>query len=184
MRVSPRHRHLGFTAVVFVLLIGTITLWDRSIHWGDVIGFNFGHRHGYLKSDEAVITLGWYWVPVDDNSDYYTRAGRHLDYTNYRHAMRSSRASFELGHRDVIEPQSPGTTFFIMASPHWAIALAFAAATAFALRLNWRDHQTYRRRARGQCIRCGYDLRASVDRCPECGRLIPPAESRAPATVA
>ncbi len=60
-------------------------------------------------------------------------------------------------------PTARSTAVFI---PHWAIAATFAflPATAMfaALRRRHRAH-------RGLCQFCGYDLRASEDRCPECG---------------
>ena len=54
--------------------------------------------------------------------------------------------------------------------PHAAVLLPFGiVATALLIPLLRRG----RRVARGLCPACGYDLRASADRCPECGAVIP-----------
>jgi hypothetical protein len=50
--------------------------------------------------------------------------------------------------------------------PHWfAIALGATPTMLLSLRLVRRG----RRAASGRCATCGYDLRATPERCPECG---------------
>src|SRR5689334_22907241 len=46
------------------------------------------------------------------------------------------------------------------------MVLAFATETALAA---WRDWLRWHRREAGLCPACGYDLRATPERCPECG---------------
>jgi hypothetical protein len=53
--------------------------------------------------------------------------------------------------------------------PYWALAAGTGVVPAMWLCVGVR--RLYRRR-RGMCARCGYDLRASTDRCPECGTAI------------
>jgi hypothetical protein len=47
--------------------------------------------------------------------------------------------------------------------------LWFGVSLWFLIRRHWRDRQ----KREGFCAHCGYDLRASPDRCPECGTARP-----------
>ena len=60
-----------------------------------------------------------------------------------------------------------GQTVFALWAPSWFVIILTATLPAKWLFLQLR---TLRRKARGRCMRCGYDLRGSGKRCPECGR--------------
>jgi hypothetical protein len=62
--------------------------------------------------------------------------------------------------------------------PHWFAVLVFAFVPARSLVLKCRQ---LKRRRLGCCETCGYDLRASPSRCPECGREVLTAEPTAQA---
>ncbi len=72
-----------------------------------------------------------------------------------------------------VERGKRGTDWMIV------IPLWFPAAVTAILPLLFlhRLRKARRRRAQGLCRRCGYDLRASTERCPECGTPVPPRRS-------
>ena len=60
-------------------------------------------------------------------------------------------------------------SFRLIAVPDWFLLALFALLPLLWLRAAWSRR---RRPPPGRCI-CGYDLRASKERCPECGTHVP-----------
>jgi hypothetical protein len=67
-------------------------------------------------------------------------------------------------HLVVFRAFESGNGSWTVQVPHWFVAALAAAPPALWLRRRRAD----RRRA-GLCTRCGYDLRATPEKCPECG---------------
>jgi hypothetical protein len=74
-----------------------------------------------------------------------------------------------------------GSAYWEWTFPAWLALLATALLPGLWL-LGWRRRRQLRRE--GRCPGCGYDLRASRDRCPECGLAIPGAPSPADSSPA
>jgi hypothetical protein len=64
----------------------------------------------------------------------------------------------------------------VFAAPYWFIVLLFGVAPALAA-IRWsRGYKSRKRSRQGRCLACGYDLRATLGRCPECGATAPAAK--------
>jgi hypothetical protein len=73
-----------------------------------------------------------------------------------------------------------GTTNLVVGVPHWLVLLVCASLSTLWYLLVARRARWFRN-AGFACRGCGYDLRATQDRCPECGRV--PAYNELPKVV-
>jgi hypothetical protein len=81
-----------------------------------------------------------------------------------------------LGVEIVATPRGLVTSHVLVAVPFGWVVLPLALASAWSV-VEWRRRR-YRDVA-GRCSVCGYDLRGSRERCPECGTAVPPATAPA-----
>jgi hypothetical protein len=133
--------HSGDAGIVVVASGGSTASFN---YWDDVetapIGWNAG----------SVPRGGPYWSPLPDGVPDWLGLSLYTGRTDP-----STRSRFG-GNRPYV----------VLVLPHWMAALAAAVLPAAWFR---RRLRRWRQRAPGLCRACGYDLRASPGRCPECG---------------
>jgi len=83
--------------------------------------------------------------------------------------------------QSAVIPALPTSQLVYAILPHWAIAIPLVCWILY--RLFGPAAERQRRLRKGQCVNCGYDLRASEGRCPECGAEIAGRRVPEPAAV-
>jgi hypothetical protein len=81
-------------------------------------------------------------------------------------AINSRSVQADVAHELAMRRWLPGAKRFLLRT--LALLIGVMVATNFSIIL----YRRLRRKAPGLCVRCGYDLRASPDRCPECGMVV------------
>jgi hypothetical protein len=173
----------GFIALISAMLcIGVIVLGVRSRHCVDVLLINTPWKHvAGAATDHGAILFAHSdlpfdaWVSTDGTKHSIGLATSSAeDFTPIRDtildktAIRFSFLGFQTasGQAAMTSQLSPG--FLAVRIPCWLLAIVFAILPLSVVRARWIRGQ---RKRKGLCLACGYDLRFSEGRCPECGKM-------------
>jgi hypothetical protein len=155
------------SVVSALLFVGVCVLWGRS-HWlAESVILPMGKGAVLIENLRGAFVL----TPVGDRSRVRHEIPRY---------QRSPAMSFEPAYwsgspeefyfmgfgRYVVK----GGGYLTLVAPSWFLAAAclLPAATWWVARLRRGRREV---RGAGLCPSCGYDLRATTDRCPECGAV-------------
>jgi hypothetical protein len=121
-------------------------------------------RHGYVYgagSSTGALDLMWADAPPG-----FTGA-------NWRRSRHDVALWQQVKHLFVFRAKDSGGKTWTLQIPHWSAAVAAAVLPWRWLR---RRRAEIRKLRTGLCRRCGYDLRATPGRCPECGEPVASGE--------
>jgi hypothetical protein len=181
-----RLRWLGTAAVAvsFLLMLATLALWVRSYFRNDSIDRfrreaggpgSYHDTHG-LFSSYGSFGAGYLRMYHPTTQEWPESAHWRYNVTPaavlpWQHRWRV----LGFGYWNITIPPGPAHNGVHVAGiriPHWFVALLFGFAPAIWARRSWLERRRRWRLRTGLCKRCGYDVRASGDRCPECGAAI------------
>jgi predicted RNA-binding Zn-ribbon protein involved in translation (DUF1610 family) len=163
------------SALSLLLCVATCVLWVRSYWHRDWLGWRGGEQSarcvlvctpgpGWLLLQRA--WLGSEGPPIYE--PWVTGCFAHGDdepgTPGFPHTF-WERRGFGYVHAEIVPD---GSYFEYVQLPAWLVAGAFSAFPAARV---WRSRQSRRLGSAGLCPSCGYDLRASPARCPECGAV-------------
>jgi hypothetical protein len=168
-------RAVTLTAVISLTAwLGCAGLWARSMFVGDYISYGKESVFGFNSAKGQVVII---YVRVRD--DIVARYLPKPVWENSRGAPRrvpgiSPKLNrFGFIYWNTFDPKQTNFEHAVgVGAPIWFVMLPLAILPAVDARRIVRNHRREKRLRLGLCLRCGYDLRASFGRCPECGASV------------
>jgi hypothetical protein len=142
---------------------------------GDVFGLSSSNGRANLEQWSG--DIGDELWPERGSGDFPCERFLAMDEMSFRDRYlggysRRQHYNFSAYYPKMVPRPKPNTIerhWWIAYAPMWAIMVIFPTIAA------WRWSKLYLRQQKGLCAHCGYDLRATPGRCPECGAI---AETR------
>lgn len=155
-----------------------LALMVRSVFTSDEFHLQWSHTDVQLHFKFGIVAFQYVDripKPMPMKLDYFPNPIRsseidwkHLT-TTWGYAIFQEPVVFDywlLGFRSAYLRPRDGAWALWVQIPYWFIALCLGIGTARKL---FRRYVRGQRQEDGRCPKCSYDLRASRDRCPECG---------------
>jgi hypothetical protein len=155
------------SAVVFVLVC---VLWVRSYWRQDTLAGYCARDHWVeVSSGRGRVLLAH--VSRDNLAESRLLRGYQAEVVYPEEPGARHTGAHRLGfgfYRHLSPPQLVGFNTTMLWLPDWLLILLSAPVPLAFVRRSIRRRN---RAASGSCLRCGYDLRATPERCPECGAV-------------
>jgi len=155
-------------------LIVLMLMWIRSYFRSDWLGYT--HRGNTLTRNVSIQSMNGELccdrsISPNDPADKIAFRCGSVVVTDRSFVFRWSHAGFfAFGPVQMYSGVATSPVFYQAGIPYWSVVLPLGLFCGY----RWMKHRAQRRSdPRIICRSCGYDLRASRDRCPECGTLIP-----------
>jgi len=154
--------------------LASALLWPLSYFWNSSCYRAGGASIGGAEIEFGRITFKLHHDPVTVESIVKVPGTAFWQFWSHRYPYsdfnENWRESLRFSCRADVFTRKSGTTFKLreLAIPLWCPMCVCALAPALASRRRRARRQRIRD---GLCLRCGYDLRASADRCPECSTV-------------
>jgi hypothetical protein len=160
------------TALSLVLCVAAVGLWVQSYWWTDRWMTEWhGRRYLALAANRGTFYLTWTAFDAGDNGQWDVNfalpPGFSILAATTEDDDESSGLSSFLGFKWLLADFGP-MSVRTYGAPVWLLVALTSTPPLIALR---RIRRRRREANRGHCPACGYDLRATPDRCPECGAV-------------
>src|SRR5205814_2367741 len=155
------------TAASMLFAAGTVAMWIRNAWKGDTFGWHHPPSLISATFDHGELTLMSFRLPPsrrEPPSGFYHEESP-IGFYGWEPPL-----GFSYGRGAIPVPGGKADLRWLTL-PYWAIFASSAILPFIAARKRWRSRQRRLRTIGARCPNCNYDLRATPDRCPECGAI-------------